>query len=144
MQNPNNLTSLRNSTSNVYPGSFANFLDLQSVCNQNGVAFLPVQHGSSTMVNAMRYGRGAFLLEWDGSHGAFTFGDFLSDPWNSAWTADIGTPTTAKSQPTSGVYYRPFTKGWVLVNSNTTATIQTVNGVSYTVGPTDALIHQGA
>jgi hypothetical protein len=144
MQDPNNLTSLRNSTSTVFPGFFAGWLDLTNVCNQHGVAFLPVMYGSSTTTAAMRYGRGAFLLEWDGSHGAYAFGNLSADLWNSAWTADIGTPTAAMSQPSAGVYYRPFKNGWVIVNSNTSSTIQTVNGVSYTVGPTDALIHQGA
>jgi len=144
MQNPNTLTNLRNNTSTVYPGFFANWLDLTDVCNQYGVDFMPVMYGSSTTVSTMRYGRGAFLLEWDGSHGAYAFGNLSADLSNAAWTANIGTPTAAKSQPAPGVYYRPFKNGWVLVNSTTSSTIQTVNGVSYTVGPTDALIHQGA
>jgi hypothetical protein len=41
----------------------------------------------------MRYGNGTFLLDWDGGGGALFVDTGSADPWNSAWTTNIGAPS---------------------------------------------------
>jgi putative glycosyl hydrolase-like family 15 (GHL15) protein len=67
-------------------------------------------------VRSMVYGRASFLLEWDGGPSAFTFDPNPdSDPWNPAWTSEIGLPRGPKVRRGVG-WEREFTDGSVYVN----------------------------
>ena len=42
----------------------------------------------------MSYGKASFLLAWNGHGGAFVYQPTShQDPWNGAWTSNIGHPT---------------------------------------------------
>jgi len=64
------------------------------------------------------------------------------DPWNSAWTTNIGTSSASKFTvaPYADVWERQFTHGIVVVNPTRSAVNVTVGGASYTIAATDALI----
>ena len=103
-----------------------------------GDDFVGVTYGRSTNdTQAMRFGKGSFLLDWNGGGSVFMYNNTdHSDPWNSNWTASIGTPSAAKTNPQSGVWQRTYSGGQVIVN--TTASTVTVSG--HTVPSTDAYI----
>ena len=45
----------------------------------------------------MSFEKASFLLAWDGGRSVFVYNPLDgSDPWNPAWTTDIGTPTGAR------------------------------------------------
>lgn len=68
--------------------------------------------------NIMRYGRGSFLLDWNGGIGAYFFShQDANDPWDTAWTFDSGSPLAPKTQPLTGVFKRLFRNGIIYVNS---------------------------
>jgi hypothetical protein len=144
-QDPNNVTRLMDSTS---PGSYMHSWDkwqqLAQIANQNGFDFLPITWGSSTDRRVMQYARGTFMLDWDGVHGAFGYCTnpcyTSGDSWNSAWTADLGAPLGPKTNVQTGVWRRDFAKGIVVVNTTLSLFTVTINGKSYMIGATDALI----
>ena len=73
---------------------------------------------SCTMYNAMMYGEAAFKLKWDGSGGGYRMQQTGSiDPWNAAWTQNIGTPSGAMYAVSTG-WRRDYTAGTVIVNPN--------------------------
>lgn len=63
-----------------------------------------------------------------------------SDPWNSAWTTDLGSPLAARSALAAGVWSRRFELGTVVVNTTLSTVTVTVDGVARTIPATDALI----
>ena len=69
-----------------------------------------------TLSEAMMYGEAAFKLKWDGSGGGYRMQQTGSiDPWNAAWTQNIGTPTGAMYAVSKG-WRRDYTAGTVIVN----------------------------
>lgn len=124
-----------------------------------GGHFAGIDYASSTPTTAdsatMRYGRGAFLLDWNGTAGSTylvrTCGS--GDPYREDWGRDLGTPTGAQTTSSAGIYKRPYAKGWVYLNADAsvTKTASLPAGVwqdttgktwsgSITVAPTDAAL----
>ena len=69
-----------------------------------------------TLSDAMMYGVAAFRLKWDGSGGGYRMAQTVGiDPWNAAWTQNIGTPTGAMYAVAKG-WRRNYTRGTVIVN----------------------------
>jgi hypothetical protein len=99
----------------------------------------------------MRYGRASFLLAWNGTSGAYFFNpQTAADPWQEAWTADVGHPVAARYRVGAG-WRRDYSGGTVLLDPSAShpqtfdlgrpyripggAIVQTV-----TLAPTTALI----
>jgi hypothetical protein len=78
-----------------------------------------VYHGetATTMAAEMMYGKAAVLLKWNGKGGGFVWHQSNADPWNPAWTTDIGAPSGAMYAVGSG-WRRDYTRGTVIVNPN--------------------------
>jgi hypothetical protein len=113
---------------------------LVSVAQNASADFFGMTYGS-TNLRAMHYGKDSFLLGWDGQGGAFIYKPTDGpDPWNTAWTTDIGRPTAAKTQIAGGVWLRRYERGTVVVNANLYGVTVTVDGAARTIGATDALI----
>lgn len=83
-----------------------------------GDDFLPSDSASPLNTQVAVYGRASFLLDWNGGGGAFFYAiDYNSgDPWDPAWTVNLGLPTGAKTQPQANVWKRTFERGIVIVN----------------------------
>ena len=145
MQDPNNLTRQMDDGRGGYMHYWSGWQKLVQTAQAGGADFIGVSIGSVSDVRTMRFGKASFLLNWDGAGGAFiyavspAFGSGVS-PWNSNWTTKIGTPTGPKYKIGAKVWQRNFSKGTVIVNPTTSAVTTTINGTSYTIGPTDALI----
>jgi Hypothetical glycosyl hydrolase family 15 len=81
-----------------------------------GKDFVGLSYGASGDTTRMKYGDASFLMEWNGTGGSYMFDPYdNSDPWNAAWTTDIGVPAAAKQQIGSG-WMRRYTGGVALVN----------------------------
>jgi hypothetical protein len=114
---------------------------LVRVAQSNGADFVGYTEGSITNTRAMRYGKASFLLDWDGGGGGFIYSATdAADPWNVAWTTDIGRPTAAKVSLGGGAWMRRFQRGTVIVNPTTSTLTFTVDGTARTIDATDALI----
>jgi hypothetical protein len=145
MQNGNNPTQLMDDSGAGFMHMWSGWQKLVQTAQNCGAEFLGTSIGSSTDLRTMRFGKGSFLLDWNGQGGAFLYAvapAFTSgiSPWNAAWTTDVGSPTGPKYQIASKVWRRDFTKGTVVVNPSTSSVTTTVNGTSHTIAPTDALI----
>ncbi len=113
---------------------------LLGVAQNLGDDFIGLEENAATDTAAMTYGKASFLLEWNGGGSVFIYRAGSTDPTNSAWTTDIGTPTAAKVQVGVG-WERGFTGGTVLENpSPSVSQTFTVNGTQYTLAPTTARI----
>jgi hypothetical protein len=81
-----------------------------------GDDFVGLSYGATGDTKSMMYADASFLLEWNGAGGSYIFSPVdNSNPWNPAWTTNIGTPTAAKRQVGSG-WMRRYTGGIALVN----------------------------
>jgi chitodextrinase len=145
VQDPNNLSRLMDNTGSGYMHYWSGWQKLVRTAQDAGADFLGVSIGSTADVRTMRFGKGSFLLDWNGQGGAFIYAvapAFTSgiSPWNAAWTTDVGTPTGPKYQIATNVWRRDFSKGTVVVNPGASSVTTTVNGTSYTIAPADALI----
>jgi hypothetical protein len=78
--------------------------------------FFGLSYGSHGDARRMSYGKASFLLDWNGGGGAFLYQPSdEQDPWNGAWTRDIGRPAGAKRR--AGVaWLRRYSGGIALVN----------------------------
>jgi len=140
MQSATNISQLR-AIGPEWWNSWDGWQRLVAVAQGTGADFFGYMKGSVTNTRAMRYGKASFLLDWDGQGGGFIyFPTDGPDPWNSAWTADIGRPTAAKTSLATGVWQRRYERGTVVVNATLATVTVTVDGVARTIGPTDALI----
>jgi len=140
MQSATNISQLR-AIGPEWWNSWDGWQRLVSVAQGTGADFFGYMKGSVTNTRAMRYGKAAFLLDWDGQGGGFIyFPTDGPDPWNSAWTTDIGRPTSAKTSLATGVWQRRYERGTVVVNATLATVTVTVDGIARTIGPTDALI----
>ncbi len=116
-----------------------------------GKDFVGVTYGDPGDTRRMIYGKASFLQEWNGGGSVFIFNPTdNSDPWNSAWTTDIGRPAAAKQHIGSG-WMRQYTGGIALVNPSPSASQTFQLGGSYltstgstvtsaTLAPTTGLI----
>ena len=85
-----------------------------------------------TMYDALMYGEAAFKLKWDGSGGGYRMQQTGSiDPWNAAWTQNIGTPSGAMYAVSTG-WRRDYTAGTVIVNPNA----PTAGPITFNLGAT--------
>ena len=81
---------------------------------------------------ALMYGEAAFKLKWDGSGGGYRMQQLGSiDPWNAAWTQNIGTPSGAMYAVSTG-WRRDYTAGTVIVNPNA----PTAGPITFNLGAT--------
>jgi hypothetical protein len=87
-----------------------------------GKDFVGIAYGSSSDTQKMSYGKASFLLDWNGGGGAFIYepNDDDSNPWNPAWTANIGLPAAPKQRIGNG-WLRRYSAGVTLVNPSPTA-----------------------
>jgi hypothetical protein len=103
-----------------------------------GKDFFAMEKGGLTDSTKMTYLKGCFLLEWNGGSSAFIYTDNYAgtgDPWNPAWTLDIGQPSGAKFQAGAG-WRRNYTGGTVVVNPSTSTQIFSLGGTYLTAGGT--------
>jgi hypothetical protein len=131
IQNPNNLTQLYDTNPCCWTGNWLGWLRLADAAKSVGADFFGELTGYSTDTRVMMYGKASFLLVWDGAGGGFIFHTKDgSDPWNPAWTTDIGTPLAPRYQVGVG-WRRDYSAGTALVNPNAFSA-QTFNlGASY-------------
>ena len=106
---------------NNWHGFWESWLGLVDVAQNAGVDFYGGMKGSATDTGKMMYGKASFLLKWNGKGGGFFWqmNDTASDPWNPAWTTNIGTPKAARYQVGVG-WRRDYTGGTALVNPSPT------------------------
>ena len=89
---------------------------LIGVAQQHGRDFVGLTYGAAGDARAMSYGKASFLLDWNGRGGAFVYQPANnSDPWNGAWTQDIGKPIERK-QHIGDAWVRRYSGGVVLLN----------------------------
>lgn len=83
-----------------------------------GDDFFGLMHGPGGDARRMSYGKASFLLDWNGRGGAFLYQPHgQQDPWNGAWTRDIGRPEGAK-QRVGPAWLRKYSGGVALLNPN--------------------------
>ena len=114
---------------------------LVSVAQRAGADFFGLTYGSPTDFRSMRFGRASFLLDWNGKGGSFAYDTHeRADPYNPAWTAELGRPLRRKIQLAEGVWRRRFERAIVVVNATSAPVSVLVSGVRRTIDATDALI----
>jgi hypothetical protein len=81
-----------------------------------GDDFFGLMHGPGSDARRMSYGKASFLLDWNGRGGAFLYQPpAQQDPWNGAWTRNIGRPQGPK-QRVGTAWVRRYSGGVALVN----------------------------
>lgn len=118
-QNPNTLTQMYSNTHTEWTGFWDGWLKLIDVAQAAGADFWGIDYASGDAAADRRnmvYGKASFLLKWDGGDGAYFFDPPGADPWNPAWTTDIGRPSGAMYAVGSGAYRRDYGQGTVVVN----------------------------
>src|SRR5262245_37334911 len=110
--------ALRSSGGNWYQ-NWEGWQRLVATAQSLGKDFVGLAYGSSADTQKMSYGKASFLLDWNGAGGAYIYEptDHDSNPWNSAWTTDIGRPTAPKRRVGNG-WLRSYSAGLTLVNPN--------------------------
>ncbi len=89
---------------------------LQETAQALGKDFVGLAYGPRGDARRMSYGRASFLLEWDGRGGAYIYQPTSGvDPWDGAWTTDIGLPKAPKRRLGNG-WLRRYSRGVALVN----------------------------
>jgi Hypothetical glycosyl hydrolase family 15 len=118
VQNPNNVTQMYDTNPCCWTGNWLGWLSLADTAKSVGAHFFGLMRGSSTDTHMLQYGRASFLLVWDGGASSYMFmpSDAV-DPWNPAWTTDIGTPLAPRYQVGVG-WRRDYSAGTALVNPN--------------------------
>jgi hypothetical protein len=113
---------------------------LVSAAQRRGADFFGLMYGDGTNWRAMRFGRGSFMLDWNGKGGAFVFhvADG-SDPFDTAWVRQLGSPVAPKVRRAQGVWQRRYERGVVVVNARSEAVTLRVGGVLRTVRAGDAV-----
>jgi hypothetical protein len=139
VQNPNSLSQMYDTNPCCWTGHWEKWLLLADAAKSVGADFFALHAGASTDTRAMMYGKASFLLVWGGAGGGFIFNPRDNvDPWNPAWTTNVGTPLGARYQVGVG-WRRDYSAGTALVNPNAFSA-QTYNlGGSY-LTPTGATV----
>jgi hypothetical protein len=124
---------------------------LMATTQSLGKDFFGLTYGPADDAHRMSYGRASFLLEWNGGGGAFLYQPTdRQDPWNGAWTRDIGRPQAPKRR-VGVAWLRTYSGGIVLVNPDPSRSQQLDLGHRYlspdgtplsqvTLAPTTGLI----
>jgi hypothetical protein len=114
-------------------GDWLGWLGLVDVAQNAGIDFYGGMRGDATETGKMMYGKASFLLAWNGKGGGFFWASKVPsvDPWNPAWTTDVGTPTAARYQVGVG-WRRNYSAGTVLVNPSASSAQTFDLGASYT------------
>jgi hypothetical protein len=97
--------------------NWAGWQRLVTTAQSLGKDFVGIAYGPSSDTGTMSYGKASFLLDWNGGGGAYIYEptDHDTNPWNPAWTADIGHPAAAKQRVGTG-WLRRYSAGLTLVN----------------------------
>jgi hypothetical protein len=119
-QNPNDVRQLYTSDAPSWTGHWDYWQQLVGVAQKNGSSFFGISYGDTSDTRLMQYGRASFLIAWNGRGGAYFFNPLAAaDPWQEAWTADIGRPVASRYRVGSG-WRREFSNGTVVVNPSST------------------------
>jgi hypothetical protein len=142
LQNPNDNGQLR-SVGGAWYQQWRGWERLVSVAQTAGVDFFGLTYGTSDDLQAMRFGRGSFLLDWNGRGGAFIYDTPDGDPYNPAWATDLGRPLDRKAELAAGVWRRRYDRGSIIVNATPAPVTVNVDGAPRTIQATDALFLYG-
>jgi hypothetical protein len=113
---------------------------LVSVAQNTGADFFGLMFGSAGNAQAMRFGRGSFLLDWNGRGGAFMYSiKDRNDPYADPWVTQFGGPLRPKLERLPGVWQRRYSRGLVVVNATSAPVTLLVNGARQTIAGGDAL-----
>ncbi|MBA3844720.1 MAG: hypothetical protein H0X39_19230 [Actinobacteria bacterium] len=116
-------------------GNWRGKLNVITAAQSAGKDALALTYGGAGNTQMMTFGRASFLLVWNGTNGSFIYNTTDgSDPWNTAWTAAIGTPTGPMSQA-GNAYVRNYSGGYVVVNpSQSTVSVSLPAGLKTLTG----------
>jgi hypothetical protein len=115
-QDPNNPSVLYTSDAASWTGHWDYWESLVEIAQRAGSSFFGLQFGDPSDRRLMRFGRASFLLAWNGTRGAYFFSPRAEvDPWQQAWTADVGRPVAPRYRVGYG-WRRDFAQGTVLLN----------------------------
>jgi hypothetical protein len=106
-----------------------------------GKDFVGLTYGPPGDARRMSYGKASFLLDWNGTGGAYVYvptGE--GDPWDGAWTADIGRPEAPKRRVGAG-WARRYTGGVVVLNPSGSSSQRFVLGGRY-LSPADGRVSE--
>jgi Hypothetical glycosyl hydrolase family 15 len=112
---------------------------LVATAQRHGADFFGLMYGDHKNRRPMRFGRGSFMLDWNGKGGAFVFHmTDGSDHFDTAWVRQLGSPVAPKVRRARGVWQRRYERGVVVVNARSEAVTLRVDGAATTVGAADA------
>jgi hypothetical protein len=115
-QEISNGTNELRATGSSWRQNWAGWQRLVGVAQRHGRDFVGLTYGAAGDARAMSYGKASFLLDWNGRGGAFVYQPANhADPWNGAWTRDIGKPIERK-QHVGAAWVRRYSGGVVLLN----------------------------
>jgi len=108
------------SSGSAWNQGWAAWQRLVTTAQSLGKDFFGLSYGPSTDARTMSYGKASFLMDWNGAGGAYIYEptedeDREADPWNGAWTTDIGRPAAPKRRVGAG-WLRQYSGGVALVN----------------------------
>jgi len=113
---------------------------LVEVAQDSGADFFGLMFGSGDNLQAMRFGRGSFLLDWDGRGGAFMYNiTDRANPYSPSWVTQFGQPVKPKFERAPGVWQRRYSVGLIIVNATSVPVTLRVNGALQTIASGDAL-----
>jgi hypothetical protein len=139
LQSPTNLEQIR-VVGSLWYQNWTGWQGLVAVAQSAGADFFGLMFGSAGNVQAMRFGRGSFLLDWNGRGGAFMYGiKDRSDPYATSWVTQFGRPLKPKFERAPGVWQRRYAVGLVVVNATSSPVTLRVNGTLQTIAAGDAL-----
>ena len=112
---------------------------LVSTAQSGGADFFGLMYGGNRDRRVMRFGRGSFMLDWDGHGGAFVFhGSDTRKTFDTAWVKQLGSPRAKKIQRADGVWTRQYARGVVVVNARNEPITLCIEGISRRIGAVDA------
>jgi hypothetical protein len=123
---PNGSNTLRTSGTSSWTENWDGWQRLVDAAQTMRKDFVGITYGAPGDTRTMTFGRASFLQEWNGGPSTYVFNPSdNSDPWNRAWTVDIGAPAATKQRVGVG-WMRRYTGGVALVNpsASTSQTFQ--------------------
>jgi hypothetical protein len=96
--------------------SWSGWERLVATAQSMGKDFVGFMYGPADDARRMTYGKASFLIDWNGGGGAFVYQPTDGhDPWNGAWTSDIGRPEAPKRR-VGTAWLRTYSGGVAIVN----------------------------
>lgn len=96
--------------------NWAGWERLVQIAQLHGRDFVGLTYGQPGDTRTMTYGKASFLVDWDGRGGAFVYEPTNhGDPWNGAWTQNLGRPLGRRRAVGVG-WLRRYRGGIVLLN----------------------------